>query len=203
MDRLKLIAMESFETGFERLRMAPLELADDEEIYVYKTAKFGVREIRKREVLPSSYYCLNRKIKFLKQYRQRLLTDLQIDLFNLPGILYIKDGDVVFGLVPPFVEVYQEENGKEMSVLQDGIHRLILADSLGVGCRCIEIINKKKNSKYLPYAYPNSWEEVRFFNKVPVKKKNYRRTPNYSFMRPLRSIFDNKKYVLRWADYGR
>ena len=202
MGKLRLIKIEDFELGFARLKEAKLELAGGEDLYEYKKAEFEIKNFDQAEVFPSSFYALKSRMEFLKLYKARLWSDLKIDLFHLPGILYLRDGDKIFGLVPPIVEIYPEEDGVITAVLQDGIHRILLAKEMSEELDCLRIINKKADLNYLPYAYPNSWEAVNLVDKVPEIKKKYRRILHYSFMRPLSSIFD-QKIVSHWADYGR
>lgn len=202
MDKLRLIKTENFDLGFVRLKEAKLELAGVQDIYEYKKAKFEIINFDCTEVFPSSFYALKSRLEFLRLYKAKLWDDLKIDIFHLPGILYLAEGDKIFGLVPPIVEVYPEEDGGIATVLQDGLHRVLLAEEMNEELDCLTIVNKKADPNYLPYAYQNSWEMVNLVDKIPEVKKNYRRLSHYSFMRPLSSIFD-KSLVADWSDYGR
>jgi len=199
---VKIKKIEDFEIGFKRLKNAQLELAESEIVYDYKKASIGLSNLDINEVAPTSFYALRNKLMFQDVLRNKLIVDYKIDLFNLPGILYLEIDNKIVGLAPPFVEVYKEENGEIVRALQDGVHRFLLARKFGLVQKCIVIDNSKTNCKYLPYAYPNSWEEVCLGDYVPTIKKRYRRQVPNSFMRPLCSIFD-QKLVLDWSDYGR
>lgn len=201
-DKLRLIKIEDFELGFNRLKNAKLEQAGDLDLFEYQNAEIGLADLTMHDFLPCSYYALRSRLEFQREYRERLLSDLNLDLFRVPGIAYIKDGENVFGLVPPFVERYKEENGESVSVLQDGVHRFMLSAELGIKIRCILINNINCDRRYLPYAYPNLWEELKLVDEIPDIKKRYRREQKYSFMRPLSSVFDTG-LTGKWADYGR
>ncbi|MEK9200507.1 MAG: hypothetical protein AAB909_00875 [Patescibacteria group bacterium] len=201
-DQLKLINIEDFDLGFNRLKNAKLELSGDLDLFEYQNAEIGLADLTMQDLLPCSYYALKSRLEFQREYRERLLRELGLDLFRLPGIAYIKDGEKVFGLVPPFVESYPEESGEIVSVLQDGVHRFLLSAELGIKIKCILIKNVNCDRRYLPYAHPNSWEELKLIDELPSIKKRYRREPKYSFMRPLSSIFDSN-LIGSWADYGR
>lgn len=198
---MEILKIENFSKGFDRLKYAKLELAGNLDLYEYKSAEFLTDSFAYDVVSPTTYYALNTHLEFQKKLKKDLTT-VGIDLFNLPGIVYFKTNNRIYGLVPPIIEIYEEIDGKDNYALQDGVHRFLLAKQFGVMQKCIVIINKNANRDFLPYAHTNTWEEVILCDKVPSVKKNYRRHPNYSFMRPLRSIFDESMSIA-WSDYGR
>ena len=202
MSNIELIKIEEFETGFQRLRNARLELSGGLELYEYKSAIFTLENLKQSEVSPSTFYALNSLLEFQQYLEKLFLETLNIDLFNLPGIIYFKLNEKVYGMVPPIIEVYEETDGKDNYALQDGVHRFLLAAQQDKPIKSIVIKNKNCNKEYLPYAFTNTWKEVGLYNAVPLPKKNYRREEKYSFMRPLQSIFD-LNLIHSWADYGR
>src|SRR3990172_4117019 len=119
---LKLVKVEDFKVGFERLRQAKLDQAH-EDVYPYKYSAFETRRMQPDGVLPSSYYVLTARLSFQEALRVRL-NEIGIDLFNLPGIVYFEVGDKLRGLVPPIIEVYPEPefSGQTVASLQDGLH---------------------------------------------------------------------------------
>ena len=199
---LKLVKVEDFKVGFERLRQAKLEQAD-EDVYPYKYSAFETRRMQPDGVLPSSYYVLTARLSFQEALRVRL-NEIGIDLFNLPGIVYFEVGDKLRGLVPPIIEVYPEPefSGQTVASLQDGLHRMFMAKTIG-GVPQTYIVIENADRRYLPYAIPNSWDEVHVYENVPFLKKRFRQVDKpYSNMRPLCSLFDPDMDVV-WADYGR
>ncbi len=202
MTDIKIKKIEDFEIGFKRLKNAKLELAGEENIYEYLRARIFLSKLALNDVSPCSFYALRPNLEFQKILWEKLMEKFRIELFDLPGILYLEIDGRSVGLVPPFVEIYKEENGINTLTLQDGIHRFLLARDFGIKQKCIIIQNDFADKRYLPYAYPNSWKEVSIVDKVPAVKRRFRRKDPYSFMRPLKAIFDTK-LVQDWADYGR
>lgn len=201
LEAIKLIKIEDFEVGFDRLRKAPLENAGDQVIYDYAQANIGLADLDCKTVLPSTYYALKQNLDTQRELRNNLLAQHQLEVFNLPGIMYLMLGNKTIGLTPPFVETYIEENGEKVTVLQDGVHRFLLAQELGLKQQCIFVQNLATDRKYLPYAYSNSWKQVILGDEVPAVKKHYRRNPPYTFMQPLRQIFDSS--IANKTEYGR
>lgn len=199
---IKILKIEEFEKGFNRLRKAKLELTGTQDIFDYRKSKIYVSKTSPLTIKPCTFYALNKNIEFQKNLRLSLLKQHKIELFDLPGIMYLEISNKKIGLVPPFVEIYNEENNKIIKSLQDGIHRYLLAIELGISPQTIFIDNSNSKIKYLPYAYPNSWQKVKICSSVPLVKKKYRYPDPYSFMRPLSSIFD-KKLIEDWADYNK
>jgi len=203
-EKLELIIIEEFFVGFERLKRAPLENARGQKIFEYENKLIETRNFNFNDVLPTTCYALFDNLSFQTELRTKLNTSFGIELFDLPGIVYLKINGVVKGLVPPFVERYTEPGlGNEaILTLQDGTHRFMVARKFGLPIKCIFIDNINAHQSFLPYALPNSWREIMIYDRPPKNKKKYRRVDKYSFMRPLSAIF-NKEIVSDWADYGR
>ncbi len=197
-EQLRIIKVEDFETGFDRLRKARLENAGGQTIYNFTNANFNLANFAYTDILPSTFYGLHRNLAFQRELRQVLLGQ-NIDSFNLPGLIYFSVGEKITGLGPPIVERYTEENGEVVTALQDGIHRFLLARELNVMVNCIFIDDI--SMEYLPYAYPNAWAEVVLQDQVPAVKKKYRRSDHYTFLHSFKSIFD--KSIENKAEYGR
>jgi len=199
--RPNVIMKEPFNNGFDRLKAAPLENSDVR-IFPYQDARITTELLIADEIMPTSYYALSSRLDFQIEFRQKLLED-GIDLFNLQDIFYFQENGITRGLIPPIVEVYEEpEIGRRVRALTDGLHRMSLSREMRIPQRCIVIENINRDERCLPYAIPNSWEEVGVYDEVPPVKKNYRRIPPYSYMKPLTSIFDPSLRVI-WSDYGR
>jgi hypothetical protein len=199
---IKILKIEEFKNGFERLRNAKLELTGTQDIFDYRKSKIYISKTNPLTIKPCTFYALNKNIEFQKTLRDSLFKQHKIELFDLPGIMYLEISNKKIGLVPPFVEIYNEENNKIVKSLQDGIHRYLLAIEQGIQPQTIYIDNSNCKIKYLPYAYPNSWHKVKIGDSVPSVKKKYRYSEPYSYMRPLSSIFD-KKLINEWADYNK
>ena len=103
-------------------------------------------------------------------------------------------------MAPPFVEFYEEtvqimplpsdRNPPilkiKIPVIKEGIHRIWLAREEGTPIRCITV--SEALPEHPPYAYPNSWSEIKVYDSKPDLKKYYRRQKEYSNLRPLKVL---------------
>ena len=198
---ITLEGIEPMDKAFARLRKAPMDKVGDEEILVYEHASLSLRDVDLDLVSPTSLYVLEENLTFQRELRQYLMERYDIDTLDLPGVLHLRGPDGIIGMAPPVVELYQDsvfvnpQEGDEeyikpimvdFAILLDGIHRGMLAREIGTMLRCVVI--KNALSVCLPYAHPNSWDDVRVCEKVPSIKKRYRRKNAYSFMRPVKYL---------------
>lgn len=205
---------EPIENAFDRLRGAPLEVTNGEQIFVYREATMRLTNFLPEELNPTSFYVLKNHLDMINGLRECLLEKYQVDILQLSSILHIRteDGRLI-GMAPPVVEIYEEtvqiihKDGDnippnlslKIPILKDGIHRAWIARESNVTISCIVIHNSLKN--YLPYAYPNTWSQVDIYESKPEVKKLYRRKNPYTYMRPLRVLrqVGNTPSLVEWA----
>lgn len=201
---VELVGRKPIEIAFERLRAAPLEAAGDEEIFLYRDATMRLGDFHPDELNLTSLYVLEPNLAIQRDLHRTLLERYDIDTFGLSEVLHLKTGAEIIGMAPPVVEIYEEtvhivpRPGDRMppiplvlkiAIVKDGIHRVTLARELGKMLRCIVISGA--DQWILPYAYPNHWGQVQIYptkDAVPLKKF-YRREDPYSFMRPLKVLW--------------
>jgi len=202
---LMILHIERFQDAFQRLRCAKLEKCD-EDVIPFSNANFEVQSMRASDVLPATFYALQSRLTFQRNFRDKL-EKKGIDLFNLNGIVYFWDGHNVRALIPPIVEVYKEPEliDAETMALQDGVHRMLIADVAGLSQRCIIIYGGLAEEQYLPHGIPNAWSDITIrMDTPPVEMKRKYRRPSrpYSNMRPFSALTDPRMHAI-WADYGR
>lgn len=211
---ITLVRIEPIEKAFARLREAPLEAAGEEKIFIYHTATMRLADFLPNELNPTSLYILKDKLKLMRDIRKQLLDQYQIDILRLSDVLHLKTEDgKIFGMAPPFVEIYEErikivplpKDRKpphtlllQIPILKDGIHRTWIAREENVAIRCIVVHGALKEN--MPYAYPNHWSEVNVYETKPNQPKYYRRQNQYSYMRPLSTLrqTDNNPSKPEW-----
>jgi len=185
-----------------RLRAAPLEVTGNEIIPIYRHATLRTGDFFPDELNPTALYVLARQIEYLQNMRRELLARYQIDILRLSSILHLRDerDGRLYGMAPPFVEIYEERvqiqplpGDREPSplslkipILKDGIHRAWIAREERVMLGCI--VAHGALPDHLPYAYPNEWSQVRVVDGRPEQKKIYRRQVPYSYLRPLKAL---------------
>lgn len=194
--------IEPVEEAFARLRAAPLDAANGEEICIYRNAQMRIADFYPGELNPTTLYVLRKQVELLRAMRLQFIEQYGIDILRQSNILHVRtDSGEMLGMAPPFVEFYVEtvsivaRDGEKdppaplslkIPILKDGMHRAWLARELGLPIRCVAVHGALE--AYRPYAYPNSWADVKLFDETPKLKKHYRRPDAYSFMRPLRVL---------------
>lgn len=200
--RITLERVEPFEKVFARLREAPMEKAGDEKILIYRDANIRSAKFYAAELNPTSLYVLDYKLEFQRNLRIHLLDRYQIDTFDPPGILHLRNEEgKLEAMFPPFVEVYGEhlrilhkkgdnvppkEQNLLISILKDGIHRVYNVHKKNESFLCILVSGALPEPR--PYIYPNAWDEIQICDKIPAVKKYYRRQDPYTFLRPLTAL---------------
>lgn len=194
--------IEPIEKAFERLRNAPLEAAEKEQIFIYKDAAIRLCDFDPAELNLISLYVIKERVEFQIELRDFLLSRYQVDTFALSAILHLKTEEGTIAMAPPFVEFYKEKvsilphskkdrtppeySNISIPILKDGIHRAYAALEKNSLLRCITVHGAL--TEYPPYAYPNEWFQVEECDAVPENKKFYRRKNPYTFMRPLKAL---------------
>lgn len=206
----RVYASEPLEAGFERLRKTAVLRYEDEEVRPFESAHIETGLLTCDDVVPTSLYILRRR--FLYQIRlARALERLGIDLFNLERIYYLEEGKAIWGLIPGIVQVYNEPevpfHGQEVKANQDGLHRSIVRSQMSpTTFRSIVISGADLRPWSLPYAIPNSWDEIKMYDSVPPVKKRYRHPDNpYGMMIPYVMMFAEEMRMdprFRWVDYN-
>jgi hypothetical protein len=197
--------IEPIEQAFARLRAAPLEAAGDEQIRIYENAVMRITDFFPDELNLTALYVLKPQLKLLRDLRAELIRRYDIDVLRLSAVLQLRTHDgQLFGMAPPFVEIYEEEvqivpfpGDREppppflmkVPVLKDGMHRAWLAREENIPIRCVVVHGALR---YGTYAYPNQWSQVHVHDEKPAQKKYYRRQKQYSYMRPLSALRGTK-----------
>jgi hypothetical protein len=194
--------IEPIERAFERLKNAPLEATNGKNILIYQNATMRLTDFLPEELNLTSLYVLCNQLDFMRKLRKHITDLYMIDILQLSSVLHLKkeDGQII-GMVPPFVEIYEEKvqiipfpedrtpssvSLIQIPILKDGIHRAWIAKEENILLRCILV--RGALPEHMPYAYPNTWSDVRVFETKPESKKFYRRQNPYTFMRPLKVL---------------
>ncbi len=84
-------------------------------------------------------------------------------------------------MLPPIVEESHEPSGRTVLLINDGIHRIYAARSLGMPISVVLARNVPAEYPYYAYALPNGWAGVAELGELPDEfmKKEYRQPKNY------------------------
>lgn len=157
--------------GWDVLEATLREVAlnGDRSILPYAKATIRPRRMAICDLRPSAYYALRKQIAGHYALHEALQREYVFSLFDLTGFIdYVHDGDgVAFRMAPPLIETYHEptENAA-VSVIVDGLHRVLLARELGIeSIWVIEITDIPPQYPLVPL--PLRWEDVELCDSVP------------------------------------
>ena len=200
--QIEVVSKVSWKELESRVRGVPLikKKDDGSQIFVYDRADISLRTVWSDEVNPTSFYALRDGLQRQRDLRQTLLKEQGVDTLMLDGLLRLRNGEgQEFGLMPPVVEVqkrrvkyvpgegeinYDETVELIVPLINDGLHRFMLARELGRSVNVVYIVGS--DSEFPFYAHPNSWSEVKLVDSVPKakeEKKRYSREDCYALYR--------------------
>lgn len=159
----------------ERLR--GITLLNQPDIHPYEDATITIERFTWDQVLPTSRYILTRQLDTQRAIRESI-APIGYDQLELESGLIIVGGEKGRqGLIPPMVERFDEDDGNgPVTYVIDGSHRTNLARLEGRKS-FLGLLVEGIRPDCPPYAFPNSWEEVRELTELPEDRrewKNYR-----------------------------
>jgi hypothetical protein len=132
---------------------------------------------------PAQRYVLRPTIEKILELRAALL-ELDIDLLALDGGVHIRtaeDPDEPIPVIPPIVEESREPGGKTVLLINDGLHRVAAARSVGLPITVVRVRGVPAERPYYAYALAGGWSEVQELDELPdsYQKKRYRLPTGY------------------------
>lgn len=175
------------------LRETPLRGFDKTRLYANATLELA--PATDSDVLtPAQRYVLRPTLRKLLKLRAALLA-YGIDLFALDGGAYIhtsEDPQEAIPIVPPIVEETLEPDGRSVLLINDGLHRVCAARSLGLPISVVVARGVPVEYPYYAYALPGGWAELEQLEELPhsYQKKEYRLPENYkALFREFNAVF--------------
>ncbi len=155
-----------------------------DQAYVYENADIALKEaVNPNTLIPAQRYVLDSIYRSVVALYEAF-SKKSINIFALKGGLFfwkLENGQEIgpIPLIPPVIETSVNANGLTVDLINDGMHRVYTATSLGVPINIVYI----HNASHPYYAYPliHGWEDVRKLNTLPkgFVKKTYRDAVNY------------------------
>jgi hypothetical protein len=175
------------------LRETPLRGFDKAKLYASATLELA--PATDTEVLvPAQRYVLEPTLHKLLELRAALL-EHDLDLFALDGGAYIstsEDPREQIPIVPPIVEETLEPDGRSVLLINDGLHRVSAARSVGLPISVVIARGVPSEYPYYAYALPLGWAELERLEELPesYQKKEYRLPDNYkALFREFNAVF--------------
>jgi hypothetical protein len=175
------------------LRETPLRGFDKACLYADATLELAPA-IDTDLLTPAQRYVLEPTIRKLLELRDALLGH-GLDLFALDGGAYVhtsEDPVEAIPLVPPIVEETLEPDGRSVLLVNDGLHRVSAARSLGLPISVVVVRGIPAEYPYYAYALPRGWAELERLEELPdsYQKKEYRLPDNYkALFREFNTVF--------------
>lgn len=160
----------------------------------YADATLELTESDPADLAPAQRYVLKGGVAKILELRAALL-DQGIDVFALDGGVWVRTGDAPeerIPVIPPVVEESREPDGRTVWIVNDGIHRVFAARSLGLSINAVRVAAVPPEYPYYALALPNGWAEVTELDELPdgFQKKEYRRPDNYkALFREFNDVF--------------
>jgi len=143
---------------------------------------------------PAQYYVLLPGVRKVLELRSALLPE-GVDVFALDGGVWVTTSDDPnerIPVIPPVVEESIEPNGRTVLLVNDGMHRIYAARSLGLPISVVLARGVPAEYPYYAFALSGGWSNVVAFNELPDghQKKEYRQPTNYkSLFRDFNALF--------------
>lgn len=143
---------------------------------------------------PAQRYVLLPRVRKLLELRDALAPH-GIDLFALDGGAYVRTAehpDEEIPVIPPIVEESREPDGREVLLINDGLHRVSAARSVGLPVSVVLARGVPAEYPYYAFALPGGWSEVAELEELPdvYQKKEYRLPENYkALFRDFNALF--------------
>jgi hypothetical protein len=188
------------------LRETPLRGFDNARLYANATLELA--PATEPDVLaPAQRYVLRPTLRKLLKLRAALFAH-GIDLFALDGGAYIhtsEDPQEAIPIIPPIVEETVEPDGRAVLLINDGLHRVSAARSLGLPISVVVARCVPAEYPYYAYALPSGWAELEELNELPdsYQKKEYRLPDNYkALFREFNTVFPGVQKQRKMSNPG-
>ncbi len=191
---MEVIEVERFsrEELFSALRETRLRGFDG--VRVYAEASFELVTSDPGDLAPAQRYVLEAGVAKILELREALLGH-GVDVFDLDGGIWVRTSDTPeerIPVIPPVVEESKEPDGRTVWIINDGIHRVFAARSLGLPINTVRVAGVSPDCPYYAFALPNGWAEVAELEELPdgFQKKAYRQPDNYkALFREFNDVF--------------
>jgi hypothetical protein len=192
---MRVLELEPFgrDELLSRLRETRLRGFDGARPYEGATLELA-RAVPTDELAPAQRYVLTAGVRKILELRSALLPH-GVDVFALDGGALVRtsdDPDERVPVIPPIVEESHEPDGRTVAIVNDGIHRVYAARSLGLPISVVSARGVPAAYPYYALALRDGWAEVEELDELPdgFQKKEYREPERYkALFREFNEVF--------------
>ncbi len=160
----------------------------------YADARLELVVADPERLAPAQRYVLAPGVRRILRLREALLAH-GVDVFALDGGVEVRTswapGETV-PVLPPIVEESHEADGRTVLVVNDGIHRVFAARSLGLPIAVVTAHGVPPEYPYYACALAHGWADVLELEELPdgFEKKTYRNPDGYkALFRDFNAVF--------------
>lgn len=195
MSAVRVTAAEPFSANELLAQLQQTRLRGFDGAHVYAGASLSLVDVDPADLVPAQRYVLRSGVERALWLREQLAA-FGVDPFALDGGAWFETtaepGERV-PLLPPIVERTTEPDGRTVSLVNDGIHRIYAARSVGARIRVVLVDGVPEQWPYYALALPGGWSDVVELSELPpgFQKKTYRVPGNYkALFRDFNGVFD-------------
>lgn len=192
---MNILSVEPFDEGRLLAAIRTTRLAGFDGALVYQHASIEIARAQDPDALaPAQRYVLTPAIAKILELRAALLGH-GVDIFGLCGGAYVRtseDPDEAVPVIPPIVEESLEPDGRVVLLINDGIHRIYAARSIGAPISVITVRDVPRQFPYYALALNRGWADVVELHELPdgFQKKEYRDPTDYrALFRDFNAVF--------------
>ena len=171
---MKILEIEKHSIDELIANMRQVQMLTKPGVLPYEKAKIELLTLRPEQIAPAQRYVLRDEINKIRELRWGL-EQYGVDLFYLDGYVTIRlaDCDDLIDVLPPVVEVSNEDNDREVKILNDGMHRVYMALTSWSDIRVVLIDGVPPEYPYYAYPLYNGWDGVEVLNELPEEAEGY------------------------------
>jgi hypothetical protein len=179
-----LLSVERFPVDelLSRIRETRLVGFDGAQPYRHASVEL-LRSVDTSDLSPAQNYVLMPGVRTILALWEAL-AEHGVDIFDLDGGVFVTttlDPGERIPVIPPVVEESLEPDGRTVLLINDGMHRVFAARSLGLPISVVLV--RGVPAEYPYYAFPRhtGWEGIETFETLPAvfEKKAYRQPTGY------------------------
>lgn len=194
-NQIKIVNVEKYPIEFLVAQLREITMLKDISTKPYKDTFISLESIRVQEIAPAQRYVLSDQLLLLRELKWEL-AKFDIDMFNLNGFvrMTIKGMSHPIDLLPPIVEESIERTGHVINLINDGMHRLYLANLEWLIPQVVFIRGIPKIFPYYSFPIPKkNWNDESIIDSIPKTfiKKWHRIKDNKKLYRNFDSVFMN------------